>query len=344
MRESTGRAYYDTKVVAGKSHNEAMRCLKRRLADRVWRLLLSDEHRLAAGPEGHSGATLTSSAAGSTPTTSSSDKSLPGPPPIATLRRPAQRLDKHRGTPACPETPLLGRVGVMSGGSSRRYPPELRERAVRMVAEISDQHDSEWAAISEGARLLGVATAETVRKWVRQAQVAAGSRPGTTNVESAEFKRLKGENAELRRANAILKTASAFLRGRARPATALITRFIADHQGHRDSPDGLRWGVERICRQLTELGVPIAHRPTTSSAIVRPAVVRLVTRCSSARFSASTPTTTGSMGPEPTVCQDTPSSAAIAEIVVRSIISDRAPGSAPGRIRTSNSLVRSYRR
>jgi transposase len=79
MRESTGRAYYDTKVVAGKSHNEAMRCLKRRLADRVWRLMLSDEHRLAAGPGGHSGATLTSSAAGSTPTTSSSDKSLPGP-------------------------------------------------------------------------------------------------------------------------------------------------------------------------------------------------------------------------------------------------------------------------
>jgi hypothetical protein len=79
MHESTGRVYYDTKIVAGKSHNEAMRCLKRRLADRVWRLMLADERRLAAGPGGHSGATLTSSAAGSTPTTSSSDKSLPGP-------------------------------------------------------------------------------------------------------------------------------------------------------------------------------------------------------------------------------------------------------------------------
>ena len=56
----------------------------------------------------------------------------------------------------------------MAGGSSRRYPPELRERAVRMVAEIADQHDSEWAAISEVARLLGVGCAETVRKWVRQ--------------------------------------------------------------------------------------------------------------------------------------------------------------------------------
>ena len=98
----------------------------------------------------------------------------------------------------------------MSGGSSRRYPPELRERAVRMVAEISDPHNSEWAAISEVARLLGVGCAETVRKWVRQRQVDAGSRPGTTTEEPAELKRLKRENAELRRANAILKTASAF--------------------------------------------------------------------------------------------------------------------------------------
>jgi len=98
----------------------------------------------------------------------------------------------------------------MSGGSSRRYPPELRERAVRMVAEISDEHGSEWAAISEVARLIGVGCAETVRKWVRQDQVDSGSRVGTTTEESSELKRLKRENAELRRANSILKTASAF--------------------------------------------------------------------------------------------------------------------------------------
>ena len=78
-----------------------------------------------------------------------------------------------------------------------------------MVAEISDQHESEWAAMGEVARLLGVGTAETLRKWVRQAEVDAGSRPGTSTEESAELKRLKRENAELRRANAILKTASA---------------------------------------------------------------------------------------------------------------------------------------
>ena len=72
-----------------------------------------------------------------------------------------------------------------------------------MVAEISDQHDSEWAAISEVARLLGVGCAETVRKWVRQAQVDDGSRPGTTSEESAELKELRREVAELRRANVI---------------------------------------------------------------------------------------------------------------------------------------------
>ncbi len=98
----------------------------------------------------------------------------------------------------------------MAGTTSRRYPPELRERAVRMVTEIAGQHESEWAAMGEVARLLGIGTPETVRKWVRQAQVDGGRRPGTTTEESAELKRLKRENAELKRANAILKAASTF--------------------------------------------------------------------------------------------------------------------------------------
>ena len=79
MPGSAGRAYYDTKIATGKTHNEAMRCLKRRLADHVWRRMIRDERTRAAGPGGHSGATLQSSAAGSTPTTSSSDQSLPEP-------------------------------------------------------------------------------------------------------------------------------------------------------------------------------------------------------------------------------------------------------------------------
>ena len=78
MRGSAGRAYYDAKIAAGKTEREARRCLKRRLADHIWRRMIVDE-RHGAGSGGQQGATLQSSAAGSTPTASSSDKSLPEP-------------------------------------------------------------------------------------------------------------------------------------------------------------------------------------------------------------------------------------------------------------------------
>lgn len=91
------------------------------------------------------------------------------------------------------------------------YPAELRERAVRMVAEIRADHESDWAAMTKVAQLLGIGTAETVCKWCRRAEVDAGQRPGVTTEDSAELKRLKRENAELKRANAILKAASAFV-------------------------------------------------------------------------------------------------------------------------------------
>jgi transposase len=98
----------------------------------------------------------------------------------------------------------------MSASTSKRYPAELRERAVRMVTEIRAEHESDWAAMTQVAQLLGVGTPETVRKWCRQAEVDAGQRPGVSTEDSAELKRLKRENAELRRANAILKAASTF--------------------------------------------------------------------------------------------------------------------------------------
>ena len=91
-----------------------------------------------------------------------------------------------------------------------RYPAELRQRAVRMVAEVRPNYDSDWAAITAVAQKLGIGTAETLRKWVRQAQVDTGQRAGVSTDESAELKRLRRENAELRRANEILKSASAF--------------------------------------------------------------------------------------------------------------------------------------
>ena len=90
------------------------------------------------------------------------------------------------------------------------YPAELRERAVRMVAEVRPHYDSDYAAITAVANKLGIGTPETLRKWLRRAEVDAGQRPGVTTDESAELKRLRRENAELRRANEILKAASAF--------------------------------------------------------------------------------------------------------------------------------------
>ena len=98
----------------------------------------------------------------------------------------------------------------MSGNTSKRYPAELRQRAVRMYAEVSPDHESDWAAMEKVTQLLGIGSAETLRKWIRRAEVDQGERPGITSEESAEVKRLKRENAELRRANAILKAASAF--------------------------------------------------------------------------------------------------------------------------------------
>jgi transposase len=93
---------------------------------------------------------------------------------------------------------------------SQQYPPELRERAVQMVVEVTPNYYSQWAAINAVAQKLGVGTAETVRKWVLQAEIDTGQRTGVTSAESAELRRLRRENAELRRANEILKAASAF--------------------------------------------------------------------------------------------------------------------------------------
>lgn len=88
------------------------------------------------------------------------------------------------------------------------YPPELRERAVRMVAEVRPNYGSQWAAMQAVASKLGIGTTETLRKWVRRAEIDTGARPGVSSEDHAEIKRLKRENAELRRANEILKAAS----------------------------------------------------------------------------------------------------------------------------------------
>ena len=91
----------------------------------------------------------------------------------------------------------------------RQYPPEFRQRAVRMVEGALPDHATEFEAIKKVASRLGVSP-EAVRRWRRQEEVNAGLRPGVSSDEHAEIKRLKRENAELRRANEFLKAASSF--------------------------------------------------------------------------------------------------------------------------------------
>jgi transposase len=99
---------------------------------------------------------------------------------------------------------------MKSMGRPSSYSPEIRERAVRLVAESKAEYGSEFEAIKSVASKLGIGSAETLRKWVRRSEVDAGQRPGVTSEESEQLRALKRENAELRRANEILKSAATF--------------------------------------------------------------------------------------------------------------------------------------
>lgn len=98
----------------------------------------------------------------------------------------------------------------------KRIDPELKARAVRLVTEHQQEYSSLTAASAAVARQLGVGT-ESVRRWVIQAQVDAGERPGVTSEENEEIKRLKAENRRLREDVAILKAATTFFVGELDP-------------------------------------------------------------------------------------------------------------------------------
>lgn len=100
-----------------------------------------------------------------------------------------------------------------------RFSPEVRERAIRLVREQTPQHASQWAAITAIAPKLGC-TKETLRRWVREDERAVGERPGPTRAEEERVKALEREVRELRRANEILRKASAFF------AAAELDRLI----------------------------------------------------------------------------------------------------------------------
>ncbi|MGH6914185.1 MAG: IS3 family transposase, partial [Geminicoccales bacterium] len=122
------------------------------------------------------------------------------------------------------------------------HSPEVRARAVRMVLEHAGEYGSQWGAISSIAGKIGC-SAETLRRWVRQAERDEGSRPGPTSTDRTRIRELERENRELRQANEILRKASAyFCPGGARPPVQAMIAFIDDH---RDA-----YGVEPICGVL----------------------------------------------------------------------------------------------
>ncbi|WP_183734093.1 MULTISPECIES: IS3 family transposase [Paraburkholderia] len=123
-----------------------------------------------------------------------------------------------------------------------KFSPEVRERAVRLVREQRSEHPSMWAAIESIAPMIGC-TPQTLHEWVKRDQVDHGERNGLTTDERERLKALEREVKELRRANEILKVASAFFGpGGARPPFQVLKAFIDQH---RDT-----FGVEPICKVL----------------------------------------------------------------------------------------------
>ena len=100
-------------------------------------------------------------------------------------------------------------TNVKSKRTQKRYTPELKERAVRLVMQLRAETGEKPGSVKRIAEQLDIGV-ESLRSWVKQAEIDTGNRAGTTTEESAELKALRQEVRELRRANGILKTASAF--------------------------------------------------------------------------------------------------------------------------------------
>jgi len=146
---------------------------------------------------------------------------------------------------------------------SSRHPREVRERAVALVLESQADYGWQWEAIVSVAGTVGV-SGESLRRWVRQAEIDAGHRAGTTSGDAEVLRELRRENRELRRANEILKAAATFF-ARELDSTATLVAFITEHKK--------RFGVEPICAALTDFGMRIAPS-TYYAAIARPPSAR----------------------------------------------------------------------
>ena len=130
---------------------------------------------------------------------------------------------------------------MQSGARSTSFPPEVRERAARLVQEHRGQYPSPWAAVQSIAPKIGC-SGHTLLKWVQLQEVEGGAGPGAPQAEQDRIKAPEREVKELRRANEILRSASFFCTGGARPRTEEINAHLDQH---RDP-----YGVEPICKVL----------------------------------------------------------------------------------------------
>ncbi|WP_245617689.1 IS3 family transposase [Nitriliruptor alkaliphilus] len=135
----------------------------------------------------------------------------------------------------------MSTIGPSGTPNSRRYSPEEKAQAVRMVQALRTELGATQGTVARVAKQLGYGV-ESVRQWVKQAEIDGGERPGTTSSDAERLRQLEQENRELKRANAILRSASGFLRGGARPPTEVMVAYI---DAHKDE-----FGVEPICQQL----------------------------------------------------------------------------------------------
>ncbi|WP_230182824.1 IS3 family transposase [Aquabacterium sp. CECT 9606] len=125
---------------------------------------------------------------------------------------------------------------------SNKFSPEVRERAVRLVQEHRGEYPSLWAAVESIAPKIGC-TAQTLNEWVKRHEIDSGARDGMTTADMERLKTLERENKELRKANEILKLASAFFGpGGTRPPPEVLRAFVDRHRH--------TYGVESICKVL----------------------------------------------------------------------------------------------
>jgi transposase-like protein len=157
--------------------------------------------------------------------------------------------------PESPDTSGCGAPDV-AAQLPTRYPLAVRERALGMAAEIADRYESEAAALAEVARVLNIGSAESVRRWLRQADIDIGRRRGVTSERSGAARQLERERAQRDRSTAICEAVEVYFDTQL-TGSNLVVEFIRTHRDRRDG-GGLRWGVEPICAALTAYGLPIA--------------------------------------------------------------------------------------